>query len=268
MPDTALETFETRRLLTPQGVTIAYDRIGTGPPLVLVHGSFTDHRSNWQFVAPELARHFTLRAVARRGRGESAATTGHSMEDEAADVAALIDTIDGPVHLLGHSYGAQVALAAASRAPGRIAKLVLYEPPLPSILSPAILSTLDDRAAARDWEGFTATFMRQVVSMTDAELDGFLASPLWPQFVADAPATQREFPALAGYDFDPGRFAALAMPVMLQVGTETQGAHWATDALAAVLPDVRIAKLPGQGHDAMFTAPDLYARQVIDFLRE
>jgi pimeloyl-ACP methyl ester carboxylesterase len=74
---------ETRRLLTPQGVTISYDRFGTGPPLMLVHGSFCDHRTNWQFVAPELARHFTVHALARRGRGKTDATAGHSVNDEA-----------------------------------------------------------------------------------------------------------------------------------------------------------------------------------------
>ena len=267
MTDIHLATIDTRHLVTPAGLSLEYDRFGTGPPLVLVHGSFFNQRTNWQLVAPQLAEHFTVYALARRGRGKSAATEGHSMQDEAEDVAALIDAIDDPVHLLGHSFGAQVALAAAALVPGQIVKLVLYEPPLPGILSQTILSALEEHANARDWEGFTASFLRQVVSVTEDELSAFRASPVWPHLVADAPATQREFPALLAYDFDPARFAALAMPVMLQVGTETQGAYWATDALAAVLPDARIARLPGQGHDAMFTAPDLYARQVIEFLR-
>ncbi len=266
MTDTQRETIETCRLVTPQGVAIAYDRFGTGSPLVLVHGSFSDHRSNWQFVAPDFARHFTIHALARRGRGKTDATGGHSVYDEAADVAALIAAIDGRVHLLGHSYGALVALEGAVHAPDRIAKLVLYEPPIPGIVTPATLAALDARAAARDWEGFTETFLREVVSVTEAELAAFRESPLWPQFVADARATTHEV-GLPGFSFDPDRYTELKMPVMLQVGTETQGDYWATDALADVLPNARIAELSNQGHDAMFTAPDLYARQVIDFLR-
>jgi pimeloyl-ACP methyl ester carboxylesterase len=93
------------------------------------------------------------------------------------------------------------------------------------------------------------------------------ASPLWPQFATDAPATRQDILALPAHDFDPARFTGLSMPVLLQIGTESRRENWATDALAAVLPDARIAELPGQGHDAMFTAPELYARQVIDFLR-
>jgi len=266
MTVTDLERIETRRLETPDGVTISYDRFGTGPALVLVHGSFCDHRTNWQSVAPEFARHFTVHALARRGRGETDATEGHSVYDEAEDVAALVETIAGPVHLLGHSYGALVALEGAVRVPGRIAKLVLYEPPLPGIVTPDTHTALDERAAAQDWEGFTETFLREVVSVTAAELAAFRESALWEQFVADASATNQEV-GLPGFTFDPDRYAQLTMPVMLQVGTQTQGAYWATDPLAAVLPNARISELPGQGHDAVLTAPDLYARQVINFLR-
>ena len=267
MMNTILETTAPRRLRTPAGVTIHHERFGTGPPLLLVHGSFADHRTNWQFVAPSLAEAFTVHALARRGRGETDATEGHSVEDEAADVAALIEAIGEPVNLLGHSYGALIALVAASLAPERIAKLVLYEPPLPGIITAACLAALEDRVAANDWEGFTATFFRQVVSVSEEELAEFRASPLWPHFVKDAPATRHEIHALPAYDFDPARFTGLSMPVMLQIGTESRRENWATDALAANLPDATIAELPGQEHDAVFTAPDLYAGQVIDFLR-
>jgi pimeloyl-ACP methyl ester carboxylesterase len=268
MTVTDLERIETRRLVTPDSVTLSYDRFGTGPALVLVHGSFCDHRTNWQYVAPELARHFTVHALARRGRGKTDATAGHSVNDEADDVAALIEAIDGPVHLLGHSYGALVALAAAARADRRLAKLILYEPPLPGIVSPDTRAALDERAGEQDWEGFTETFLREVVSVPEAELAEMRANPLWVAFMRDAPATHREIPAQAAYDFDPLYFTRLTMPVMLQVGTESRREDWATDALASVLSDARIAELPGQGHDAVFTAPDLYARQVIEFLSE
>lgn len=267
MTDSRPTTMTSLSLVTPAGVRIAYDRFGTGPALVLVHGSFCDHRTNWQFVAPELARHFTLYAIARRGRGGTEVTEWHSVEDEAGDVAALIEAIDDRVYLLGHSYGAQVALAAASLARERITKLVLYEPPVTDIVTQDCNAALDDRAAVEDWEGYTVTFMRRVVSLSESELAAMRASPLWPEFVSEARATCRDISALLAYDFDLARFARLPMPVMLQIGTESRRESWVTDPLAAVLPDVRIAELPGQGHDAMFTAPDLYARQVIDLLR-
>ena len=85
--------------------------------------------------------------------------------------------------------------------------------------------------------------------------------------MAAAPPTLQDLRALPEHAFDPGPFAGLTMPVLLQIGTHSRRDTYATDALAAVLPDARIAELPGQGHDAMFTAPDPWARQVIDFLR-
>ncbi len=267
MTVTDRERIVTRDLVTPQGVTISYDRFGTGPPLVLVHGSFCDHRTNWQFEAPDFARHFTVYAVARRGRGETDATEGHSVADEAGDVAALIEAIVGPVHLLGHSYGALVAQEAAPLVRQRIAKLVLYEPPLPEAVSMKDMATLEACANAGDWEGFTSAFLQDELSLSDSELAELRATPLWPQFVAEAPATRHDLLALPRHSFDPVRFSGLEMPVMLQIGTESRRETYATDALAAVLPGARIVELPGEGHDAVLTAPDLYARQVIDFLR-
>jgi pimeloyl-ACP methyl ester carboxylesterase len=97
--------------------TISYERSGRGAPLVLVHGSFSNHQTNWEPVRPLLENEFTFHAVARRGRGEMEATEGHQLEDEARDVAAVVQAIGQPVFLLGHSYGAQVALAAAALVP-------------------------------------------------------------------------------------------------------------------------------------------------------
>lgn len=118
-----------------QGTCVSYKRQGQGPPLVPIHGGFSDHDTNWEFVAPDLERQFTLYAIARRGRGETDTTAGHSLEDEALDAAAVIEAAGEPVFLLGHSYGAHTALAAAALVPERVRKLVLYEPPWPGILA-------------------------------------------------------------------------------------------------------------------------------------
>jgi alpha-beta hydrolase superfamily lysophospholipase len=67
--------------------------------LVLVHGSFGDHRTNWEFVKPLFEKQFTVYAIARRGRGETNATQGHRLEDESSDVMAVIRSIGEPVFL-------------------------------------------------------------------------------------------------------------------------------------------------------------------------
>jgi pimeloyl-ACP methyl ester carboxylesterase len=73
--------------------------------------------------------------------------------------------------------------------------------------------------------------------------------------------------ALRKYEFRPDRFRGVQVPVVLQVGTESPRELYATDALAAILPNVRIQELPGQAHEGMTTAPDLYVAAVHDILQ-
>ena len=48
------------RITAPSGVTVSYDTYGSGPPLVLVHGAFSNHDTNWEFVKPLFEKQFTL----------------------------------------------------------------------------------------------------------------------------------------------------------------------------------------------------------------
>ena len=254
------------RIASPTGATVSYDKRGSGPPLVLVHGGFSDHETNWAFVMPLLTQRFTVHAVARRGRGETDATEGHGVEDEGRDVAALVEAVGAPVFLLGHSYGAHAALAAAAKVPDRVRKLVLYEPPWPGILGEGALARLEGLAESEGWEAFAAAFFRDVLSVPAGELEELRATELWPPIVGDAKASLGDLRALSRYDFSADRFRGLNLPVLLQIGTESPRGLYATDALAAALPDARVEELPGQAHEAMTTAPGPYAEAVSRFL--
>jgi pimeloyl-ACP methyl ester carboxylesterase len=256
------------RLTTRRGVTVSYERTGDGPPLVLVHGAFSDHDTNWTFVKPRLAEAFTVYAVARRGRGETDATRNHELTDEAEDVVSVLERIEEPVFLLGHSYGAHCALLATHRAPARVLKLVLYEPAWPSLMTPEALAPLERLAADGDWEAFASSFFHLALHVPTVELDALRATDLWPPILADAEASLGDLRALQRYDFDARRFRDLTLPVLLQVGTESPRDLYATDALAAVLPDARIEELAGQAHEGMTTAPDQYVESVMRFLRD
>jgi pimeloyl-ACP methyl ester carboxylesterase len=244
-----------------------YERHGNGPALVLIHGAFSDHRSNWEFVLPMLTQHFTVYAIARRGRGASAKTTDHSIEDEARDAAELIESIGGRVFLLGHSYGAHVALLTATMVPDRIRKLVVYEPSRNGIFADVIWNTLMDYTKRQDWDNFAATFFGMVLFVPTAELEAARASEqIWRPILEDAEATVQDLRAIREYDFDASRFESIRIPVLLQMGSESPRHLWATDDLAWVLPDVTIGVLEGQGHEGMTTAPEQYAEAVIGFL--
>jgi pimeloyl-ACP methyl ester carboxylesterase len=255
-----------QRIPSPADATVSYDTYGSGPPLVLVHGGFSNHKTNWEFVKPLFDKQFTVYAIARRGRGETDVTEGHSLEDESMDVVALIESIGKPVFLLGHSYGAQTALAAAAKVPDRVRKLVLYEAPWPRVLSKELLARLEELAQASQWDGFAVTFFRDGLSVPVEELDELRATELWPPIIADAEASLGDLRALSRYDFKAERFRELQVPVLLQIGTESPRDLYVTDALAAVLPDVRIEELPGQAHEGMTTAPEMYAEAVSRFL--
>ena len=254
------------RVASVDGVNVSYEKYGAGPSLVLVHGGFSDHRTNWEFVKPLLEKQFTVYAIARRGRGETDATDDHSLEDESRDVVAVIQSIGEPVFLLGHSYGAQAALAAAAAVPDRVRKLVLYEGAWPRLIGKETLARLEALAKAGRWDDLAMTFFRDTLAVPVQELEELRTTELWPPIVGDARASLCDLRALSRYDFDAERFRGLRVPVLLQVGTESPRDLYVTDALARVLPDVRIEPLPGQAHEAMTTAPALYAQAVCRFL--
>jgi pimeloyl-ACP methyl ester carboxylesterase len=225
-----------QRIPSPAGATVSYDQYGSGPPLVLVHGAFSDHQTNWAFVKPLFETQFTVYAIARRGRCDTDATAGHSLEDESSDVVAVIQTIGAPVFLLGHSYGAQTALAAAAQVPDRVRKLVLYEPAWPRVVGQEALARLEKLAQAGDWEGLAVTFFRDQLSFPVEALDELRATVLWPPMIADAKASLGDLRALSRYDFQAERFRELRVPVLLQIGSESPRDLYVTDALAALSP--------------------------------
>ena len=254
------------RIQSSAGVVVSYDRYGKGPALVLVHGGFSDHATNWHEAKPFLSDCFTVYAIARRGRGETTATQGHTLLDEAHDVAAVIRSVGEPVFLLGHSYGGQTALAAAALVPDRIAKLVLYEPPSPRLASAATVARFEELGQLEDWDGLVETFMLDVILVPPDEVAQIKATPFWNVWTADAKATLCDVRALAAYQFDASRFGMLTMPVLLLVGSESPREIYVTDALAAVLPDVRVATLEGQAHEGMTTNPEQFVDTIARFL--
>jgi pimeloyl-ACP methyl ester carboxylesterase len=85
------------RVRSKDGTLIAYERSGTGPALVLVHGTTADQK-RWASVLPMLEQQLTVYAVDRRGRGQSGDSAVYSIEREYEDIAAVVDSIQGAVN--------------------------------------------------------------------------------------------------------------------------------------------------------------------------
>lgn len=260
-----------KQLPSRDGTPIAIYQSGAGVPLVLVHGTVASS-TRWARILPTFENHFTVYTVDRRGRGESGDSDIYATEREFEDVAAVIDAINEPVHLLGHSFGGICALEAALRTQN-LRKLVLYEPPIPlkgiQIYPEGVVGRLQALLDAGNRAEVVTTFMREVVRMPSHELELFRSSPAWPARVAAAHTLPRELLAVELYTFDGQRFKDLQTPTLLLLGSDSP--HFfkaAIEAVNSVLPDSRIVVMAGQQHIAMDTAPELFAREVIGFLTD
>lgn len=257
------------KIASRDGTLIAYQKAGSGDPLVLVHGA-GGSIARWTFVVPGLERFLSVHAVDRRGRGESEDSDSYSIEREFEDVVAVVDSIGGPINLLGHSFGAICALEAALLT-RNLSRLILYEPPIPitgyQIYPEGIIELLEELLARRDPERLFITFMREVVRMPAHELDLLRESPAWPARVAAAHTIPRELRAHLRYRFDAHRFKELETPTLLLVGSDSPGFFGAAiDLVDKALPNSRICILPGQRHNAMDVAPDMFVREVLRFV--
>lgn len=253
------------------GTEITYERTGSGPPLVLVHGTTADH-TRWEPIRPVLEDHFTVYAMDRRGRGQSGDADEYALGREVEDVVAVVESIDEPVILFGHSFGALCSLEAALRT-DNLRRLILYEPPLPvSDHDPDTENVLDEMTALVDNgenEQALVQFFREIAQVPEAELDALRSAPNWPARVDAAHTAIREERARKGYDFDAARFGRLTTPTLLLAGSESASFLTdATDVLNDTLPNSRIAVLDGQAHAAMNTAPELVIDEVLAFIYE
>jgi pimeloyl-ACP methyl ester carboxylesterase len=248
------------------GTQIGCHVSGDGPALVLVHGTAADH-SRWAGVIPALADRFTIYAIDRRGRGASGDAGDYAIESEFDDLAAVVDAIGGDVDVLGHSYGAVCALAAATRT-SNLRRLVLYEPPLPvgiEVYPAGLTERLNALLAADDRDGVVSTFMQEVVRMPPAQLEALRSDPSWEARLAAAHTIPRELRLVDGEGFE--RFAAVDAPTLLLVGGDSPPfLVEASRRLEQALPDARLETMPGQQHVAMNTAPELFLGLVLDFL--
>ncbi len=253
------------------GTAIAYDRTGTGAPLVLVHGTGRNH-AHWARSLPGLEQHATVYAVDRRGRGGSGDTERYALEHEVDDILAVIGAIGEPVHLLGHSYGGIVALEAAASRSDQLRGLILYEPPLTlgkAVMRSDLEERLDEFLVAGDREAALVTFLREGPRYPPAVIEAQRALPEWPERLSFVHTVPRELRTVQEYVFDAKRFATLPVPTLLLLGSESPPPfRLAIEALDATLPRRTVVMLPDQHHNAMEAAAELFTATVERFLRD
>ncbi|GCD92666.1 alpha/beta fold hydrolase [Embleya hyalina] len=263
--------------LRSTGADLYYEVTGEGDPLVLVHGSWTDH-TGWRSVVPALAASHRVVVYDRRGHSRSTGGTGPgSRTRDEDDLAALPERLDlAPAHVVGNSYGASTALGLGARRPELFRGLVAHEPPLLATVAndPELRPLM---RVARDRIDAVVELLRAGDDRGGAHLfveEVALGPGMWERlpdraretFVANAATFLDEQNDPHWDELDVTRLSALTAPVLPSYGTTSP--PWfarIVGGLADAIAHARIRTLEGAGHVPHTTHPELYVATVTGF---
>lgn len=259
------------KITSKDGTTIAYEKSGSGPALIIVSGSLGMLSAD---LVKHLSPHFTVIDYYRRGRGESTDTQPYAVQREVEDIEALIDAAGGSALLYGKSSGAVLALEAASKLPTKVTKLVMYEPPLiVNDSRPPVPDGYIDQVNAAVAEGrrgdAVATFLTQAVGMPAEVVAKQRQAPFWAGMESVAHTIAYDHAIMqglmSGKPLPAGRWASATMPTLLITGGKSpQFFHDGAKAVVSDLPDAQHRMLDGQDHNV---APEALAPMLVEFLK-
>ena len=242
------------------GVTLHVQRLGEeGSPVLMLHGLFVGSMASWYFTtAPALAKKHRVVLFDLRGHGKSERPpSGYDVATMAEDLGALASDFDERVTVVGHSYGAVVALTYALRHPERMRDLVLVDAPLP----PSRLSEL---------ESFVKKTPEEMIAALPPELAGPLAKPgrqarkLAESLQFMAKHTSLVADVRRAEDIPDAALATLACPTACIYGTKSSCLP-VGERIARVAPHAKLITIAG-GHFLPLEAPAELTRAVVDFV--
>jgi len=242
----------TETVQSVDGTTIAYERTGDGPGLVLVGGALSNRRAADEIVRM-LATHFTVYAYARRGRGDSGDTAPYAVEREIDDLRVLVDAAGGTALVYGHSSGGVLALeATAAGLP--VTRLAVYEPPYmiddtrerpPADFARRVQTAVD---AGRRGEAIEL-FLREAVGLPAEVVAMIEQSPGWQGMLASAHTVPYDIAIVGDGSMPTERLAQITVPTLVMDGGASP--QWARNAVVAVARAVAGARrltVEGQDH--------------------
>lgn len=272
-------------VISKDGTRIAYERVGSGPAVILVDGAL----GYPGVFGPErlpglLADHFTVISYARRGRGESSdalqeapAQTSEEVKQRAVDsvareiddLNALIDEAGGSAYLYGISSGAALVLEAAARLGERVKKLALYE--VPYVVDEQDLQNwlgYPDQLASLLADGRRGDAVALFIKVTGTppdQVEEARKSPIWPAFESIAPTLAYDHIGLLGdrSAIPADAAAAVKAPALIMNGGASYEFMGRTAArLAEIMPNARHHVIEGQTHEV---ADEALAPVLIEF---
>ncbi|MEO8857592.1 MAG: alpha/beta fold hydrolase [Burkholderiaceae bacterium] len=251
---------------------------GAGRGVVCIHSNASSS-SQWRALMESLATGFHVLAPDTCGAGKGPAwpTEGKfGLGEEARLLEPVFARAGEPFALVGHSYGAAVALMKALREPRRVCALVLYEPTLFSLVD-AAFARPNDADGIRDAVKHTVAAL--AVGDRDAAAQHFIDYWMGAGAWRATPDTRRAgiasaivhaqgwADALFGEPEPLSAFAALSMPVLLLTGAQSPNSAGAVARLlASVLPRLETVSFPGVGHMGPITHPEVVNPVIQEFL--
>jgi pimeloyl-ACP methyl ester carboxylesterase len=247
------------------GTSIAYDRVGSGSPLIIVGGAFSYRRwKGFLQLAELLSDRFTVIGYDRRGRGDSGDARQYAVEREIEDLAAVIEAAGGRADVFGMSSGGVLALrAAAAGVP--VDRLVLYQPPFivdqeGHVPPPDFADHLSRLVREGRRSAAASYFMRKGMG-APAPFVGLLrlARPIWSSLKGAAHTLPYDFAVMGetvtGNPLARQPWSSIATRTLVVSGSKSPASlRKASDALAALMPDARRRVLEGQSHNVSMKA--------------
>ena len=262
--------------MTVDGIEIAYLDRGNGPEVIIAHCSSASHKEWLQFIN-DLGPDWRVLAPDFIGYGQSGAWPEGKVFTGQADLAvllALAGMTEKKVHLVGHSYGAAMALEAARVLGDKVQSLALVEPVSFNLLR------VEGRPEWAEIEKLGRAVLSAVSAGKDREAAGsfmrywFGRFRWWlspEEYKAAITATIRkvalEFKIAIESNTKLGDYAAVKAPTLLIVGSKTRApARAVVDMLGATLPNATVTVLNDAGHMSPFTHPSAVNRMIAGHL--
>jgi pimeloyl-ACP methyl ester carboxylesterase len=257
-------------LLRTNGVEIAYERAGTGPPLVLVHGAATDSRM-WRPQIAGLGDRFTLIAWDEPGAGRSSdVPPDFTLADYADSLAGLIDALGtGPAHVAGLSWGGTVVLELYRRHPELVSALLLvgtyagWKGSLPEEEVRARVDGVREMLAAGE-ERFDPTLPGLLADDPPAE-----CLLLMEEMAADVrPESMRTALFVMAETDQRDLLPTVTVPTLLIWGdADARSPLRVAHEFERAIPGARLVVIPGAGHMTNLEQPELFNDAVREFCR-
>lgn len=267
------------RHMQVEGRTIAYLDEGSGPPVILLHCSSASHRM-WSPLVTQLARRHRVLAPDLHGYGQSYSWPRHaqlSTRTDAEIVLALADRANAPLQLVGHSYGAAVALEASRHLGARVRTLTLIEP-----VAFQLLRHAKSKAEWNEIAALSSRVQQAVATGHDAEAAaaymrywiGAIRWWLMPKrarraIIGTMSKVAAEFALLTAEGASLNDFAQVEASTRLIVGSRTRSpARAVVNALQETMPEAHTMVVPRAGHMSPFTHPALVHPLIVEHLEQ